>query len=313
MIFLSNDEQARISDHKRIAAPSAGLLTAALAGLMGIAGCQEDNDDPSWACDPQGDAGALPTAPTALTPDAGASQTGNDAATGPNVEQPAPVVDAGAPADAGAAANDAGPADAAPLGPVVTKEEKGNRTFTDLKAVCEARGGYMQTHATCASANTCRGFSYFDGEPGELTEHTCASANGCKGFSCVYGAEDSGRTGAEVYAFEEYPPGQPTSCTTCHAVWNGKDAAGNYLPPDVTKFKVWVQPGSTRNVTNWLDLSATAQEHIAAFGKFTQQPDGTTQMSMRAYHKLLSRAEIQRVVAHIRTLTPVITEFPQYQ
>lgn len=255
--------------------PSAGLLSAALAGLLATSmiGCGgDDADRPDWA-----DPGAVPSL------DAG-------------TVNPAPVANA-----------DAGAPDAGPTGPITLSEVEGNRTFASLRAECDTRGGYMQVHASCSGSNDCKGFSYGNWEPGVLSEHTCAAANGCNGASCVVLPPDSGKTGKQLYELEELPAGGPSSCTTCHAEWH-KDAAGNYLPPDATKFKLFLPPGSTRNAQNWLTISAQEQENIIAFGLIGRMPDGTVQRSMKGYHKLFSRAEIQRVVQHLRTLTPVVTE-----
>jgi hypothetical protein len=267
------------------AVPSTALLSAALTGLLsfGMGGC---GDDKKTAKDDRDD------------------QTEPDAAM--------PQVDAGATEDA-SMGNDASPergdagADAGPTGPVVTREVPGQRTYASLDADCVALGGYVQVHAACSGSNACAGFSYGDwGEGAVLTEHTCASMNGCNGLSCVVLPKDSGKTGAEVYE-ADLPPAGPSSCLNCHAV-SEHDASGDYLPPDATKFKVWVLPGSTRTVDNWLELSVEAQEAIVAFGKIGAFADGTPIESMKGYHKLYSRAEVERVVAHIRTLTPVIEE-----
>jgi hypothetical protein len=243
--------------------------------------------------------------PPATQPDAATA----DAATEP-VDTGVVAVQDAATADA---ASDAGTVDAGPLGPVVQEPVTGDVPFATLKANCESRGGYMQVHAACAGANDCKGFSYGDFMPGETIEHTCAGANGCTGASCVLGPTDTGKSGKEVYEQENYPPGGPASCLNCHAIWSGHDTAGNYLPPDTGKFKLWVMPGDTRNETNWLELSAEAQEQIVAFGKMDHFPDGITLQSMRGYHALWSREEIKRAVAHIRTLTPVRAEVKRPQ
>ena len=297
-----------------LAEPSSGLLRAALAGLLavGVAAFVEEDKDPDWACQPvpAADSGASPAQPTALP-----GATGNDAGA------PSVVVDAGsttpvvapAPVDAATIAPapivDAGSVtDAGPVGPITTKETEGDVPLATLKAQCVALGGYPQVHAACGGANNCKGFSYGDWNPGVTTEHSCASANGCTGLSCVVLPKDSGKTGKEVYENDKYPAGNPSSCLNCHAVWTGKDAAGNHLPPDTTKFKVWQLPGGTRTEQNWLELSAEVQEAVVAFGRTGVLADGTAQVSMRGYHQLLSRGEVQRVVQYLRTLTPVLAE-----
>lgn len=254
---------------------SPSLLSAALLGLLGVAagGCSDEaqntrDNDPSNEID--------------------ASAADDDS--GPGEGDP----------DAGS--------DAGGEGPVVTEEIPGQRSYDSLAADCDKRGGYIQLHAACSGSNSCKGFSYGDwGEDAVLTEHTCAGLNGCTGLSCVVLPEDSGKTGAEVYEAET-PPGGPSSCSNCHAAWEHAQD-GTYLPPDLTKFKVWVLPGNTtRTIDNWLELSAQAQAGIVAFGKNNTLPDGSPIVSMKGYHQIFSRAEIERAVEHIRTLTPVLME-----
>ncbi|MEY4514721.1 MAG: hypothetical protein RLZZ450_6843 [Pseudomonadota bacterium] len=294
------------------AEPSSGLLRAALAGLLavGVAACEEEQKEPDWACLPtpgsDGGSTSLPTASSgAPVNDAGALPVLVDAGSPTPVVAPAPIVDAGTTAPVVDAAS---AADAGPVGPITTKETEGDVTLATLKAQCVALGGYPQIHAACAGANNCKGFSYGDWSPGVTSEHSCASANGCTGLSCVVLPKDTGKTGKEVYESDKYAAGGPSSCLNCHAVWNGKDAAGNHLPPDTTKFKVWQLPGGTRTEQNWLELSAEAQEAVVAFGRTGVMADGTAQVSMRGYHQLISRAEVQRVVQYLRTLTPVLAE-----
>jgi hypothetical protein len=298
-----DDSSPRTPTPVQRAEPSSSLLRAALAGLLavGLGACDEEDNEQPWDCY-AGDAGqALPAT----------NDAGNSDSTGRVDHSPA---DASVPATNDASSVSTNPdasaaqPDAAALGPITTKEVEGDRTLASLKTECAERGGYTQIHAACAGANNCKGFSYHSSKPGVLTEHTCASANGCTGLSCVELAKDSSRTGKEVYEDEELPVGGPASCLNCHAVWGEKNAAGEYPPPDANKFKVWVLPGSTRTAQNWLELSAEAQEAVVAFGRTNAMPDGTAQVSMRGYHQILSRGEIQRAIQHIRTLTPLVEE-----
>ncbi|MET0340906.1 MAG: c-type cytochrome [Polyangiales bacterium] len=265
--------------------PSASLLTAALAGLLavGAAGCDEDENG-----NPICDAPVAPPAPTGNVP-APAALDGGIAAPA----TPAPTVDAGRDIWVG-------------------EDQKVFRSLSSLRQDCDSKGGYIQLHAACAGSNSCQGFSYWSPKPGVtgpgvLNEHACSSANGCRGASCVVMPKDRGRTGKEVYEDEELPSFGPTRCGACHAV-NGPNHGD---PADYTKFKVWHMPGdTTRNANNWLQKSAAEQESIVAFGKNNFFSDGTAQVNMLGYHKLLSRDEIKKVVAHIRTLQPVISEVP---
>ena len=234
--------------------PSLGLLTAALAGLTGLAAC--DSDTHSHAVDARVDA--------------------------PVIDFDAGLIDA-------APAPDANP---------ITSEVKGNRTFADVEAECDTLHGYTQVVAACSGNNSCAGFSYGDWDPGLTTYHTCAGLNGCNGISCVVLPADSGKTGQQIYE-EDLPETGPRSCINCHAVWSDTG-------PDMTKFKLWLPPGSTRTAANWLDTSAKTQARVVAFGSAGRLADGSAFAHMRAYHKLYSRAEIERVVDYIRTQLTVV-------
>jgi len=194
----------------------------------------------------------------------------------------------------------------AATGPKVTKETEGTRTFTDVIAECDTRNGYTQVHAACAGANSCAGFSYGDWDPGVTSEHTCAGMNGCNGLSCVVLPTDSGKTGQQLYE-EKLPETGPRACTNCHA---GYDDVTKAVDP--TKFKVYFMPGEQetpggRTLANWREKrSAMEQARMIAFGSIGRLPDGTAFSHMAAYHKLYSRAEVERLVQFIRTdLQPI--------
>jgi hypothetical protein len=184
-----------------------------------------------------------------------------------------------------------------------TSSEQKEYKYAELTKRCDERGGYVQIHAACGSVNTCQGFSFGDwGPDGALvTEHSCSGVNGCNGLSCIVLPKDSGKTGQEIYAMEFTEPG-PGACTNCHAEHT---EAGD---TDASKFKVWVFPGSTRTVENWTQRSAAEQERVVAFGAHGVTANGLAYQNMSAYNKVLSRAEIERVVAHLRTLTPEMHE-----
>lgn len=245
-------------DAARRARPSTALMSAALSGLLGLGGAACGGDHHH---DPDPD--QRPDASVMLPVDA-------------------------APADAAEPdANDS----------KIISETPGNKTFAELTAECDTRGGYVQIHASCAGTNSCAGFSYGDWSPGVLSEHTCAGVNGCNGLSCVVLPADQGRTAQEILA-EQLPETGPRPCSNCHAEWNDDG-------PDFTKFKVYLLPGSGRTAQNWLDLPAEAQARTIAFGKRGLLDDGTAYSNMVGYHQLLSRAEIERVVDYLRTSTEV--------
>lgn len=193
----------------------------------------------------------------------------------------------------------------APVAPddKVTDAEQKEYTFAELTQMCDERGGYVEVHASCGGVNSCKGFSFGDWGPGAatLTEHSCSGANGCAGLSCVVLPEDKhpDKTDAELYD-AMFADTEPSSCTNCHAPHDDDGM------PDLGKFNVFVYEGSTRDASNWLERSAAEQERVVAFGAHTVLPEGIAMQNMAAYHKVLSRTEIERLVAHIRTLDPVI-------
>jgi mono/diheme cytochrome c family protein len=107
------------------------------------------------------------------------------------------------------------------------------------------------------------------------------------------------KTGAELYDMM-FGETSPAACSNCHADWT--DNAN----PKLDKFMVYVLEGSTRTEKNWLERSAAEQERIVAFGAHSVLADGTALTNMASYKRVLSRAEIEKVVAHLRTLTPMI-------
>ncbi|MBP6840280.1 MAG: hypothetical protein KBG28_16725 [Kofleriaceae bacterium] len=207
--------------------------------------------------------------------------------------------------DARRPAPDAAPADAAPApdaapdaSPIISEVE-GNRTFANVEAECDTRGGFTQVTAACSGMNSCAGFSYGDWDPGLTTEHTCAGLNGCNGISCVVLPTDGGLTGQQVYESTLTETG-PRACANCHAEW---DENG----PDLTKFKVWLMPGVSRDASNWLNTTAKQQARMIAFGSHGLLADGGALASMQGYHKIFSKAEIERAVTYLRSaaITPV--------
>jgi hypothetical protein len=176
--------------------------------------------------------------------------------------------------------------------------------YSDLTKMCDERGGYTQIHAACGGHNACAGFSYGDWGPGAamLTEHSCTGVNGCLGLSCVTLPKDGGLSGKQLYEEHEFP--EPlNNCGGCHG---GYYDANNKWTHDNAYFAIYVLKDSTRTAENWLDRSAREQELVTAFGARSVLPDGTAIQNMAAYHGSLSRAETERVVAHIRTLKPYI-------
>ncbi len=150
-----------------------------------------------------------------------------------------------------------------------------------FKTLCATRGGYLQTHAWCAGANSCKGLSW---SFGVLTDHSCKGMNTCEGFSCVDSIADKGLQGAAIYT---------TSCSGCHGTPAGA-------------FKLVVPPGTAAE--RLAAFQATTPENgvrllsIVAFGTQGHNTDGTSYSNMPSFRAQYSRQELQRVVDHIRAL-----------
>ena len=187
-----------------------------------------------------------------------------------------------------------------------TNSEQKEYSFAELTKRCDDMGGYTQIHAACGGENDCKGFSFGDWGPdaAALTEHSCTGANGCLGLTCIVLPKDKGRTGKEIYEGKEnYGDSGPNACNHCHAPDHNEEL-GTF---DSTKFLVYQAPEGTRTTANWLDRTAAEQERIVAFGSQGVRPDGIAYRYMGGYKGGLSRAEIERVVKYIRTLTPVMS------
>ena len=192
----------------------------------------------------------------------------------------------------------------------ISSEEQKNYKFSELTKKCDDLAGYTEIHGACGGVNSCSGFSFGDWGPdaAALTEHSCAGANGCLGLSCVVGlgttSKYGDKSGIEIYESLEFGETEPHDCKGCHAP--GTDP-GDHSKKDLTKFYVYVQPGSTRTDKNWLDLSAREQALKVFFGTHYTDGKGHQLTTMASYKSVLTRKEIERVVEHIRTLKPEIS------
>lgn len=187
--------------------------------------------------------------------------------------------------------------------------EAEDRTFTlaEFTAFCDARGGLVQTHASCGGVNSCRGtsFSY-----GKLREHTCKGINTCAGMSCVDLPEDSGLKAEDILTGVA---GSDVKCSWCHS------ASGGHLNHDgehEIAFKLPVAPGTADTdekkaqiEAEFLSRSAEYQVNVIAFGLHGTNANGTAYANMPAYHLVYSKAEIERLVDYIRSLDLVVEEW----
>lgn len=190
-------------------------------------------------------------------------------------------------------------------GPLVTAEHPGQVPFETFATQClasalldgSANPGVVQLHAACAGSNYCRGMSYGDwGEGAILSEHSCRAMNGCNGWSCVETGDGQGRTGQAVY---------DESCSYCHG-WNGPlvstDEQGNEV--ETPQFTVMVPPGRdpAAHQAAFAAKPDEAFRSAIAFGLTGATTSGLGYSNMPAFHKRLSRAEIDAVIAYVRTL-----------
>lgn len=302
--------------------PSPRMLRAALSGLVavsGMAGCSEDDKSTGST---QGSAQNLSDEQLAVLCQDMVKKAEGDKGAGDKAASSDPPDTDALCKDKVSAAKDECPkpdaamvcadmvktAEAAACMPKTPEEKTTNSdqkeyTFAQLTKLCDDRGGYTQIHAACGGHNTCKGFSYGDWGPGAatLTEHSCTGVNGCAGLSCVVLPEDkrADKTGKDLYDLK-YADTDPSACSNCHADHTDEEH------PDLSKFMVYVLPGSTRTAANWLDRKAEEQERVVAFGVHYTDPAGRAIENMAPYNTVLSRKEIQRLVEHVRTLKPVI-------
>lgn len=237
--------------------PSGRLLAAALSGFLGAAG----------GCAAPGEPGTTPAA-----------------------GEPAAASNLSSGADGGAA--DAGSPDAFYN---ITVSQTGEISLQDFTTACDQRGGLVQTSATCAGINACRGFST---NGTHLIEHSCKGLSGCgPGMSCVILPADSGKTGKAIYE-EQLPITGEWGCgQTCH---------GQFDPTyDLNHFTLYLRPGTVtpdEALQRFRTGSMDRLRSIVAFGVTNLNDNGTASSTMSGYHSYYSAAEIDRVIDYVRTL-----------
>jgi Putative metal-binding motif len=169
-------------------------------------------------------------------------------------------------------------------------DEDGTIAIDEFEAGCaksaklhgEAGPGILQFHASCAATNSCRGMVLQTW--GELYEHSCRGVNKCAGWSCVETATDQARDGGRAFA--------DGHCGNCHSSEDGT-------------FKVLVPPG--RDPVEYLDnfwgkRSDAYLQSTIAFGISYTSEDGYRMANMPPAYHLLSRAEIDGLIATLRLL-----------
>jgi hypothetical protein len=156
--------------------------------------------------------------------------------------------------------------------------------FTDFVKMCDERGGFAQTNAHCAGSNLCKGLSYME-DGTTLFDHSCKGLNSCMGYSCIDTPKDSGLSGQELYEFGE--------CGGCH-----------FKEADPSTYVIFYPPGESESAAVEAFGKAPSKRlaNIVAFGTQGVSDDGIQFSNMPSYRQKYSRAEIERVVEHIRGL-----------
>ena len=182
--------------------------------------------------------------------------------------------------------------------PLLDTDQDDEVSLDEFDAACvesamlfgEANPGVTQTHAACAGTSSCRGM-ILNLWPA-LFEHDCRGANACLGYSCVETAQGSGRDGATGYS--------DAACSACHT---GKDGA----------FLVHVPEGEDPDgwLATFLDRSDDEFRAAIAFGVAGISADGVAYTNMPGHHEVLSRAEMDSVIAYVRGMEMTLEEPPE--
>jgi mono/diheme cytochrome c family protein len=174
--------------------------------------------------------------------------------------------------------------------PIFDTNEDGEVSLAEFESQCaksaklvgDAGAGIVQFHASCAGTNSCRGMVLQTW--GELYEHSCRGVNACAGWSCVETAADQDREGGEAFL--------DAHCGNCHGSKDGT-------------FKVLVPPGEdvgTYVEDFWGKRSDDFLQSVIAFGISYTSEDGYRVSNMPGAYHLISRAEIDRLIATLRQL-----------
>lgn len=173
-------------------------------------------------------------------------------------------------------------------------------TLAKFTSDCTTRGGLIQTHASCAGNNSCKGIS-FHSESGKLSEHTCKALNICSGMSCIELPKDSNLSGAEILAGSKDGTmvGAETQCNFCHSPDTKADPN-----VDPKSFKLPIAPSIeiAAGLAAFKSKSDAAVLSAIAFGLHGVNSNGTAYTNMPAFYTSYSLAEMNRLVTHIRSL-----------
>jgi hypothetical protein len=166
-------------------------------------------------------------------------------------------------------------------------DEDGAISLDEFEAACaqgalllDGQPGVVSTQAKCGGTSACRGMVLHPWN--ELFVHDCRGINYCAGWSCTEAAADKGRDGATAYA--------EGNCTMCHT-------------GDEPGFVVPVPEGQDVEATlaGFLDRSDDRFRAAIAFGVSGISPGDVAYRNMPSHYEVLSRAEMDAVIAFVRT------------
>lgn len=195
----------------------------------------------------------------------------------------------------GSSGGSGGAADAGTYNNLLTADA-GAMTVEEFDDLCKQRGGIVYVNAFCAGSSMCKGLSLHDGE---LYDHSCRAQNStCSGIGCVSTPPDTGLTGKEIYETKE--------CGNCHADWSGT-TDWDHPVVDYTKYAIAYDPlVNTAEEANRRFHDSTDERllSIIAWGTqgFHESAGYVPYSNMPTYYQKYSRAEIERLVAHVKTL-----------
>ncbi len=170
---------------------------------------------------------------------------------------------------------------------LIDVDEDGAISLEEFEAACaqgallfDGEPGVVSTQAKCGGTSACRGMVLHPWN--ELFVHDCRGINYCAGWSCTETAPDQGRDGATAYA--------EANCTMCHS-------------GDEPGFVVPVPEGQDveATVAAFLDRSDDRFRAAIAFGVSGISPNDFAFRNMPSHYEVLSRAEMDAVIAFVRT------------
>lgn len=170
---------------------------------------------------------------------------------------------------------------------LIDTDMDGAISFEEFSAACaksamvlgKAEPGVVSTNSSCSGTNACRGMQLHPW--GDFFEHDCRGVNYCAGWSCTETAVDQKRDGATLI--------KAAGCNNCHH-------------EDTYDFVVLVPPGEdpTSAPAKLLAKSDDYLRSSIAFGIAGVGSDGVAYQNMPRHYDVMSRAEMNTIIAWIR-------------